>query len=220
MSTRGIISLQKGNRVRYCFVANDTDQLYRNIMEMKFEEIEATFNGMCVLDSLKRTKKPQLICRNITVGLCGKDYKPCFCSVDKGCAGLRNAFRAHTPVSHICHKLLEIVSITDIYYRYPSGSGIIHFHTKCSGRIEAYRTLRAYLVIYRPVCAGYFGVKNYPLPQCKEGRIWRRDLFCALKAVFCIFIKKNTFFFIQSGFFGNRNKNCRRNNIFIAIEKP
>ena len=63
MSTRGIISLQKGNRVRYCFVANDTDQLYRNIMEMKFEEIEATFNGMCVLDSLKRTKKPQLICR-------------------------------------------------------------------------------------------------------------------------------------------------------------
>ena len=108
--------------------------------------------------------KPQLICRNITVGLCGKDYKPCFCSVDKRCAGLRNAFRAHTPVSHICHKLLEIVSITDIYYRYPSGSGIIHFHTKCSGRIEAYRTLRAYLVIYRPVCAVHFGVKNYPLP--------------------------------------------------------
>lgn len=63
MSTRGIISLQKGNRVRFCFVANDTDQLYKNIMEMKFEEIEATYNGMCVLDSLKRTKKPQLICR-------------------------------------------------------------------------------------------------------------------------------------------------------------
>ncbi len=63
MSTRGIISLQKGNRVRFCYVANDTDQLYKSIMEMKFEEIEATFNGMCVLDSLKRTKKPQLICR-------------------------------------------------------------------------------------------------------------------------------------------------------------
>ena len=65
MGTRGIISLQKGNRVRYCFVANDTDQLYRSIMEMKSEEIEATFNGMCILDSLKRTKKPQLICRLI-----------------------------------------------------------------------------------------------------------------------------------------------------------
>ena len=63
MSTRGIISLQKGNRVRYCFVANDTDQLYRSILEMKFDEIEATYNGMSVLDSLKRTKKPQLICR-------------------------------------------------------------------------------------------------------------------------------------------------------------
>lgn len=63
MSTRGIISLQKGNRVRYCFVANDTNQLYKSIMEMKFEEIESTYNGMCVLDSLKRTKKPQLICR-------------------------------------------------------------------------------------------------------------------------------------------------------------
>ena len=63
MSTRGIISLQKGNRVRYCYVANDTDQLYKSIMEMKSEEIEATFNGMCILDSLKRTKKPQLICR-------------------------------------------------------------------------------------------------------------------------------------------------------------
>ena len=63
MGTRGIISLQKGNRVRYCFVANDTDQLYQSIMEMKSEEIEATYNGMCVLDSLKRTKKPQLICR-------------------------------------------------------------------------------------------------------------------------------------------------------------
>ena len=63
MGTRGIISLQKGNRVRYCYVGYDTDQLYKSIMEMKFEEIEATYNGMCVLDSLKRTKKPQLICR-------------------------------------------------------------------------------------------------------------------------------------------------------------
>ena len=63
MGTRGIISLQKGNRVRYCLVVNDTDQLYQSIMEMKSEEIEATYNGMCVLDSLKRTKKPQLICR-------------------------------------------------------------------------------------------------------------------------------------------------------------
>lgn len=63
MSTRGIISLRKGNRVRYCYVVNDTDRLYQDIMEMKFEEIEATYNGMAVLDNLKRSKKPQLICR-------------------------------------------------------------------------------------------------------------------------------------------------------------
>lgn len=62
MSIRGIISLQKGNRVRFCYVGNDTNQLARSIMEMTPVEIEATYNGMCVLDSLKRSKKPQLTC--------------------------------------------------------------------------------------------------------------------------------------------------------------
>lgn len=63
MSTRGIISLQKGNRVRYCWVKNDSGSLATSIMEMTYEEIEATFNGMCSLDSMKlNSKKPSLGC--------------------------------------------------------------------------------------------------------------------------------------------------------------
>lgn len=50
MSTRSIIALQKGNRVRYCFVHFDGNLMGRRLKEMLDTEIEDLFNRLSPLD--------------------------------------------------------------------------------------------------------------------------------------------------------------------------
>jgi hypothetical protein len=51
MSTRSIIALQKGNRVRYCYVHSDGNLLGRRLKEMLDVEIEDLFNRLSPLDA-------------------------------------------------------------------------------------------------------------------------------------------------------------------------
>lgn len=63
MATRGYIALQKGNRIRYTFVNHGSDDIGRDIKRMTFDELEAAYNAMCVLDHIKyRSKRPQTGC--------------------------------------------------------------------------------------------------------------------------------------------------------------
>ena len=50
MSTRSIIALQKGNRVRYCYVHFDGDRLGRRLKDMLDVEIEDLFNRLSPVD--------------------------------------------------------------------------------------------------------------------------------------------------------------------------
>lgn len=53
MSTRSILALQKGNRVRYCFIHWDGDSHGQTLKEMLDSEIEDLFNKMSPLDDGK-----------------------------------------------------------------------------------------------------------------------------------------------------------------------
>ena len=53
MSTRSILALQKGNRVRYCFLHWDGDNHGQTLKEMLDSEIEDLFNKMAPLDDGK-----------------------------------------------------------------------------------------------------------------------------------------------------------------------
>lgn len=54
MSTRSILALQKGNRVRYCYVHWDGDNHGKTLRTMSDAEIEDLFNKMAPLDEGKK----------------------------------------------------------------------------------------------------------------------------------------------------------------------
>ena len=62
MGTRGIIALQKGDRIRYCSVMHIADHA-GDIKCMGFKELEAAFEAMAVIDDIKPySRKGQPLC--------------------------------------------------------------------------------------------------------------------------------------------------------------
>lgn len=62
MATRGIIALQKGDRIRYCSVMHIADHA-GDIKCMNFKELEAAFEAMAVIDNIKPySSKKQTVC--------------------------------------------------------------------------------------------------------------------------------------------------------------